>query len=113
MKILTNWPVRLKRPWRNPGINRHCKVIHPQAMVPITFESPLVVNNASYKVIPFPAESPIHTGGTQTLSIIPDADGGTPLPLGWHFDGTIYHDSTAAIMYGHRKTATTTTIQQR
>ncbi len=58
-------------------------------------ESPLVVNNASYKVIPFPAESPIHTGGTQTLVNNPwTLTGGNATSLGWHFDGTIYHDST-------------------
>jgi hypothetical protein len=56
---------------------------------------PLVVNNASYRVIPYPAESPIHPGGGHALRTNPwTLAPGNATSLGWHFDGTAYHDST-------------------
>ena len=57
--------------------------------------SPLVVSSASYRVIPFPAESPIHPGGTATLVTDPwTLASGNAVSLQWHNDGTNYHDST-------------------
>ncbi len=57
--------------------------------------APEVVTNVAYRVVPFPAESPSHTGGT--ASIVNDpwlAAPGNATSLQWHYDGTTYHDST-------------------
>jgi uncharacterized repeat protein (TIGR01451 family) len=53
-------------------------------------ESPSLVNNATYRVIPFPAESPIHTGGAHTLVTNPwQSAPGNATSLNWHSNGTI------------------------
>ena len=52
--------------------------------------SPSAVANASYLVIPFPAESPIHTGGSPAVRSNPWAAAvGNASSLGWHSDGTV------------------------
>ncbi|MBS1744054.1 MAG: M36 family metallopeptidase [Bacteroidetes bacterium] len=57
--------------------------------------SPFVVNSASYRVVPYPAESPIHPGGTATLVTDPwTLASGNATSLKWNYDGTTYHDST-------------------
>lgn len=56
---------------------------------------PAVVNNASYRVIPYPAESPIHPGGAHALVTNPWLMApGNPTSLGWHNDGTVIYEST-------------------
>jgi hypothetical protein len=56
---------------------------------------PFVVNNSTYRVIPFPAESPIHPGGGHALRTNPwSLAPGNPTSLGWHFDGTTYYSSS-------------------
>ncbi len=58
-------------------------------------QSPAIVSSASYRVIPFPAESPLHTNGAAALVTDPwNLAGGNATSLQWHFDGTTYHDST-------------------
>lgn len=50
--------------------------------------SPNAFNNASYKVIPYPAESPIHTGGTPAVVTNPWTSApGNATTLKWHSDG--------------------------
>lgn len=58
-------------------------------------QSPSVVTNASYRVIPYPAESPIHNGGTSSLVTNPwlNAPGNATSYL-WNYDGTSYRDSS-------------------
>ena len=52
---------------------------------------PEIVNGASYRVIPFPAESPQHPGGTHALRTDPwTAAPGNATSLKWHSDGTDY-----------------------
>lgn len=52
-------------------------------------ESPNIVSNASYKVIPYPAESPNHPGGTPATVNNPwTLSPGNATTLGWHNDGT-------------------------
>ncbi|MGG9961781.1 M36 family metallopeptidase [Ferruginibacter sp. SUN106] len=47
--------------------------------------SPTIVNSATYRVIPFPAESPIHPGGTPATRTDPwTAAPGNPTTLKWH-----------------------------
>ena len=47
--------------------------------------SPLIVNSASYRVIPFPAESPIHPGGSPAVVTNPwTAAPGNATSLKWH-----------------------------
>jgi subtilisin-like proprotein convertase family protein len=54
-----------------------------------------VVNNATYRVIKYPAESPIHPGGNHQLHTNPWTWApGNATTLGWHFDGVQYFDST-------------------
>jgi hypothetical protein len=56
---------------------------------------PFVVNNATYRVIPYPAESPSHPGGTHALRTNPwTLAPGNPTSLGWQFDGTTYYNNT-------------------
>ena len=51
--------------------------------------SPSIVNNASYRVIPFPAESPIHPGGTPALVANPwTITPGNATSLNWNSNGT-------------------------
>jgi extracellular elastinolytic metalloproteinase len=57
--------------------------------------SPSVVNGASYRVIPFPAESPIHPGGTPAIRTDPwNAAPGNATTLKWHTDNTDDYDIT-------------------
>ncbi|RYE22284.1 MAG: hypothetical protein EOP51_13650, partial [Sphingobacteriales bacterium] len=50
---------------------------------------PEIVNGATYRVIPFPAESPNHTGGAHALRTDPwTAAPGNATSLKWHSDGT-------------------------
>ena len=56
---------------------------------------PFVVNTATYRVIKYPAESPIHPGGAHTLVTDPwTLSPGNATSLGWHFDGSVYYPST-------------------
>ena len=56
---------------------------------------PDVISSASYRVVKYPAESPIHPGGTPSLHVDPWLMAGAPAAsLGWHDDGTTLHDST-------------------
>jgi hypothetical protein len=60
-----------------------------------TTAEPFVVNNATYRVIPYPAESPIHPGGGHALVTNPWLMApGNPTSLGWHNDGSVIYEST-------------------
>ncbi len=51
--------------------------------------SPSLINNATYRVIPFPAESPIHPGGSHDVRTNPWASApGNATTLKWHNTGT-------------------------
>ena len=51
--------------------------------------SPAIINSATYRVIPFPAESPIHPGGTPAVKVNPWlAAPGNATSLKWHSTGT-------------------------
>jgi len=51
-------------------------------------KSPNIVANASYLIIPYPAESPIHSGGTAATVNNPwSLSPGNATSLGWHNDG--------------------------
>ncbi len=59
----------------------------PQATTQLL--SPLLVNGASYRVIPFPAESPVHPGGAPALRTDPwNLAPGNATTLKWHSNGT-------------------------
>jgi len=50
---------------------------------------PAIVNGAAYRVIPYPAESPIHPGGAPALRTDPwNLSAGNATSLKWHSDGT-------------------------
>jgi hypothetical protein len=52
--------------------------------------SPAIVNGATYRVIPFPAESPNHAGGAHALRTDPwNAAPGNATTLKWHNNGTV------------------------
>jgi len=54
-----------------------------------------VVNSATYRVVRYPAESPIHPGGAPSLHTDPwTMAPGNATTLKWHNDGTVEHDST-------------------
>jgi hypothetical protein len=52
-------------------------------------QSPQAVVNASYLVSPYPAESPIHPGGTAAVRSNPWAGIGNAGSLGWHSNGNV------------------------
>lgn len=57
--------------------------------------SPNLVNNASYLVIPYPAESPRHNGGTPAVVNNPwSLSPGNATSLRWHNDGTTDYSIT-------------------
>lgn len=60
-----------------------------------------IISNASYKVIPFPAESPNHPGGSPAVVNTPWAQApGNATTLGWHNDGiTDYNISRGNNVY--------------
>ncbi len=54
-----------------------------------TQNSPSLINNATYRVIPFPAESPIHPGGSSDVRTNPWTSApGNATTLNWHNNGT-------------------------
>ena len=54
-----------------------------------------VVTSATYRVIPYPAESPVHPGGAHALVTDPwNWTPGNATSLLWNYDGTAYRDST-------------------
>jgi hypothetical protein len=64
---------------------------------PESINSPTIVNTASYRVIPFPAESPLHPGGTNTLVLNPwelCSPGNNATTLKWHSVGATNYDIT-------------------
>lgn len=64
-------------------------VLNSAAKQSTLVNSPLIVNGASYRVIPYPAESPIHPGGAHTLKTDPwTIAPGNATSLKWHSDGT-------------------------
>lgn len=57
--------------------------------------SPEIVNGATYRVIPFPAESPQHPGGAHALKTDPwTAAPGNATSLKWHSDGSADYNYT-------------------
>ena len=57
--------------------------------------SPSIVSDATYRVIPFPAESPSHTGGSNALVTSPWLLApGNATSYQWHYNGTTYTNST-------------------
>lgn len=57
--------------------------------------SPNLVSSASYRVVPYPAESPLHPGGTPALVTNPwTLAPGNPTSLGWHNDGAFDYISS-------------------
>jgi hypothetical protein len=76
------------------NINKYS--VAPESSNKLTGENqPYVVNNATYRVVPYPAESPIHPGGTPATRINPwTLSPGNATSLGWQYDGSIYYDST-------------------
>ena len=60
-----------------------------------TNSSPAIVNSATYRVIKYPAESPIHTGGSPQLVTNPwTAAPGNATSLKWHSNGTTDYNYT-------------------
>jgi hypothetical protein len=57
--------------------------------------APFIVNDATYRVIPFPAESPIHPGGTPALVTNPWLNApGNATSLKWHSIGSTNYNIT-------------------
>ncbi len=70
----------------NPGTENRNKAV---------LESPQIVNNAQYRVIPFPAESPKHNNGIPALVSNPwNAAPNNATTLKWHSDGTLDYNYT-------------------
>lgn len=59
--------------------------------------APFAVNSGTYRVVPFPAESPAHVGGTPSVVTNPwllSGAGNAATTLGWHNDGLTEYFTT-------------------
>lgn len=77
------------------AVGSYSQVSSAAAGITGTFGSP--VTSSAYRVIPFPAESMNHDGGTPIVVNNPWEYAGInnlATTLGWHDDGTVSHDST-------------------
>ncbi|MEJ7610393.1 MAG: M36 family metallopeptidase [Ferruginibacter sp.] len=80
-------------PASKPARSAHLKTAPTVSALPgfltaFKAQSPAVVQSASYLVIPYPAESPIHPGGTPAVRTDPwTAAPGNASTLGWHSTG--------------------------
>ena len=82
-----------KLPWENLFVNK----TYQKDLTINTSSSPNLVNSATYRIVPFPAESPIHPGGAHTLVTSPwnlSGAGNNATSLNWHSIGTINYDFT-------------------
>ncbi|MFM7671377.1 MAG: M36 family metallopeptidase [Bacteroidota bacterium] len=62
--------------------------------------NPRVIGNATYRVVKYPAESPIHTGGTPSLHTNPwEMASGNATSLKWHSDPTDYNTTRGNNVY--------------
>ena len=65
-----------------------------KATTPVNADQSNIVNGASYRVVPYPAESPLHPGGAHALVTNPwMLAPGNATTLNWHSDGTNYQYS--------------------
>jgi len=97
LTVSCNWDTPEKY---NPGIlsrkNAEIKKDNPASFgklfkvdLSTSGSSPTIVNNASYIVVPFPAESPIHPGGFPSIVNNPwEQAPGNATSLKWHNNGT-------------------------
>jgi len=61
----------------------------PSRIADQAFTEPTIIDGATYRVIPFPAESPIHPGGAHALRTDPwSIAPGNATTLKWHSNGT-------------------------
>ena len=70
---------------------------YPSTLQPFFTPSPKsqIITDATYRVIPYPAESPIHVGGNASLVTNPWLlASGNAISYKWNFDGVNYMDST-------------------
>ena len=63
--------------------------INTSLSTPESLTGPAIINGATYRVVPFPAESPLHPGGAHALRTDPwNAAPGNATTLKWHSNGT-------------------------
>ena len=78
--------------WDNQSNTEACvhdEVHEEKNVTSLSASGPLGIDDASYKVIPYPAESPIHQGGTPAIVTNPwEAAPGNATSLKWHSTGT-------------------------
>ncbi len=76
--------------------------------------SPSLVNGASYRIIPFPAESPIHPGGAPAVRTDPwNLAPGNATTLKWHSNGTTdFNISRGNNVWAREDRTGTTTIDR-
>ncbi|MBC7886338.1 MAG: M36 family metallopeptidase [Ferruginibacter sp.] len=107
--VINKQSLTVKCNWDNTAhsVKAHVNNLHPlqnsgSEKEPVTVtnnsdaaESPLVVNTARYRVIKYPAESPLHPGGANVLVTDPwTMSPGNATSLGWHNDGSIIYSNT-------------------
>lgn len=107
-----NWLIRVdantNRIIDETNLTVHCNFDHPAAdlthplitppvqhIKSLTSTSPEIVNGAFYRVVPYPAESPLHNGGAPVLRSNPWLlAGGNASSLKWHSDGAADYNYT-------------------
>jgi extracellular elastinolytic metalloproteinase len=85
--------------WESPKINQKNLLNSSEESFLQTTNSiqqqPMIINGASYRVVPFPYESPAHAPGNQALVTNPwDAAPGNATSLKWHSTGTTDYNYT-------------------
>ncbi len=85
--------------WGSHSNSKECKhhdaVVQEENVSSVASSAPTSIDNASYKVIPYPAESPIHPGGTPTVVTNPwEAAAGNATSLKWHSTGATDYTNT-------------------
>ena len=104
-KIINKLNLTVYDKWENdgPGLLRRPSEKHKNTLgfsgsgenKLITANSPELVTNASFLVIPYPAESPIHPGGTAAVRSNPwTLAPGNATTLNWHSDGAADYNIT-------------------
>ena len=89
LTVYCNFDINNNHLHENSFINNSEKIIHTAPVKNQSVFAPAIINGASYRVIPYPAESPIHIGGSPDIRTNPwTLAPGNATSLKWHSNGT-------------------------
>lgn len=100
-QVISKLNLTVKCKWNGPKLNAvdadQLEWDNVDAAIEDEPESAEAISSAKYKVIPFPAESPLHPGGTPAVKSNPwslAGSGNDATTLKWNDDGTTSYDSS-------------------